>query len=365
MPEVLPSAYALTTVNLPSYSSTCYANFNANAVGQASNSLSCDFHTELLMKTGQASMRNWAPHVPTFLRLLSFRDIDMTNMLADYARTGSVASDSACRWLQANQNVWAPWVPKPPANYIRYLETIAPSDGLAIAVSVLTAMVLAGVVVLLGLMFKFQKHPAVVYQAPPFLLVIAVGVALVTLGIGLESAAPGASSCASRTWLLSLGMCTVLASILIKTGRIYLIFGNKHQARRLNLRTSRLMPFVGAIVAIDAVLLAIWQAVAQPQSFMVDVTATSFTYVCGMNGSSGANIIAIVTIVYHGLLMMVAVGLGFRVRNVATQYNESKYIGMASYNILLVCIIVLPVIFLNINYKVLFFPDCALYRSLN
>ncbi|KAI9218219.1 7 transmembrane sweet-taste receptor of 3 GCPR-domain-containing protein [Blastocladiella britannica] len=362
-PEVLPSTSALTVVNFPSYDSNCYSNFSPDAVGQPGNSLACDFNTALIMKLGQASMRTSAPQVSSFLHSLVFRDIDITSMLADYAHTGSVASATACRWLSANQNIWSVWIPKPPPKYIQYLESISASDGLAVTVSALTALELGGVAVMLGLMFKHRKHPAVVCQAPPFLFLIAIGVVMVAASIGVESVAPASttsSDCAARTWLLSLGMCTVLASILIKTGRIFLLFGNKYQSQRLSLRTARLMPYVGGIVAVDAILLAVWQAVAQPQPVMVEVTASSFTYVCGMNGSTGGNVIAGITIGYHGLLMLAAVALGFRVRNVATQYNESKYIGMASYNILLVCIIVLPVLYLNINYKAQFIIKSAL-----
>ncbi|KAI9176061.1 hypothetical protein H9P43_006426 [Blastocladiella emersonii ATCC 22665] len=352
VPEVIPATNNLTAVNLPPYSSTCYAKFNATNAGGAGQSLTCDWGAELLMKVGSATMHTTAPYVSAFMRLLKLRDVDINGLLLQFA-SNSQADVPACDWIRNNKNLWTSWIPAPPTDYIRYLDELQVSEGVTVAVLILTALVLFSVPAFLGLLYYYRKQPAVRSQSPPFMGLITMGVGIVGISVALEVTTPSASTCAARTWLLALGAAVVLSSIIVKTWRIFTIFGNR-QMQRMKLGNTKLMMYVGALVLLDIVVLAVYNGVALPQPTMAQVTLTTYTYVCGTPATDGAMAMTAILGVYHALLLVAAVWLSFKIRKVASTYNESKFIGMASYQILVACAIVIPVVFLPINFRAQF-----------
>ncbi|ORZ33137.1 7 transmembrane sweet-taste receptor of 3 GCPR-domain-containing protein [Catenaria anguillulae PL171] len=351
-PEALPSTSNLSEIKLPAYSDDCWSRLNTTNPNPDAY-LACDWTIDIIHKIGNAGMRQWAPHVSTFFKLQSLRETDVNTLLADYATRGKLAEETACRWLKANPVLWKGWIPPPPANYIRFLDSLSMSEPITILVFVLCAISYILAATLLGYLVKFAKSPSVRAQSPPFMAVILFGCTVITTSIVLEPLPASTSTCATRTWLLSLGMCTVLAAIILKTARIFWIFGNKKmRVMSGQLKTNRLMLAVACVVLVDAILLGVWTAVAGPTQTVLDVTTTTFTYVCGSTSTAdGATAISVITMVYHALLLVTAVYLSYKVRNVATEFNESRWIALSSYQILLACILVLPVVYLPINFR--------------
>ncbi|KAJ3352346.1 hypothetical protein GGF32_003800 [Allomyces javanicus] len=296
-PEILPSTLSLSVVSLPEYNSTCYSQFSATRVGTSSNALTCDWTPELLMKISTASLRSTAPHVSMFFKQFSLKDNDINYLLNDYATTG-VTETTACKWVTSNRNLWTAWIAAPPANYIMTLDAMASSEVLPILVAVLCALIFAATLPTFHLLSRYAGTAAVKAQSPRFMQLIALGILVVATSVALEIVSPKITGvCAARIWLLALGMCTVLGSIIVKTTRIYLIFGGT------------------AITAILAI--------------------------------------------FHALQLLVACWLSFKIRNVGTTYNESKYIALAAYNILLACIVVVPVAVLPISFRAQFVIKCV------
>ncbi|ORZ33105.1 7 transmembrane sweet-taste receptor of 3 GCPR-domain-containing protein [Catenaria anguillulae PL171] len=358
-PEQIISAYRFTEVKLNPYTDLCYDKFDPANVN-ATNELTCDWTIELLHKIGNAKMRQWAPHVSNFFRLLTFREIDMTSMLADYATRGRKAEETACRWITANQAIWRPWIPTPPSNYIRFLDRLNTSEPLSIVVIILCIISYLVGIALIVLLQKYQASPSVKAQSPPFMTVILMGAIIITTSVAMEVAAPSSATCAARTWLLAIGLCTVLSSITLKTWRIFNVFGNRRMRVGNKLSTRRLMTMVGLLLALDAILLAIWTAISSPAEAVTEVSATTFTYSCGVASSDAATVLSILVIIYHAVLLVASVFLSYKIRNVASEFNESKYIGLATYNMTLACIIVIPVVFLPINFRAQFIIKCIL-----
>ncbi|KAJ3352344.1 hypothetical protein GGF32_003798 [Allomyces javanicus] len=261
-------------------------------VGTSSNALTCDMASELLMKISTASLRSTAQHVSMFFKQFSLKDHDINYLLNDYATTG-VTETTACKWVTTNRNLWTAWITPPPAKYIKTLDAMASSEVLPILVAVLCALIFAATLPTFHLLSQYAGTATIKAQSPPFMQLIALGVLIVAVSVALEIASPTITGmCAVRVWLLALGMCTILGSIIVKTTRIFLIFG----------------------------------------------------------GTAITGILAIC----HALQLLVACWLSFKIRNVGTTYNESKYIALAAYNILLACIVVVPVAALPINFRAQF-----------
>ncbi|KNE69783.1 hypothetical protein AMAG_14322 [Allomyces macrogynus ATCC 38327] len=357
-PEILPSTLSLSVVSLPEYNSTCYSQFSATHVGTSSNALMCDWTPELLMKISTASLRSTAPHVSMFFKQFSLKDNDINYLLNDYAMTG-VTETTACKWITSNRNLWTAWISSPPANYIMTLDAMNVSEALLILIAVLCALDFSATLPTFHLLSRYAGTAAVKAQSPRFMQLIALGVLIVTISVALEAVSPTITGvCTARIWLLALGMCTVLGSIIVKTARIYLIFGNRRRMK-LNVKDARLLGGVFAMVAVDVVLLGAWTGAAKPSAVIATVSTTTYTYLCSASSDTGGTAITAILAIFHALQLLVACWLSFKIRNVGTTYNESKYIALAAYNILLACIVVVPVAVLPINFRAQFVIKCV------
>ncbi|KAM9960746.1 hypothetical protein ACTFIW_009895 [Dictyostelium discoideum] len=74
----------------------------------------------------------------------------------------------------------------------------------------------------------------------------------------LFSQSPTNQTCSARIWLLSLGYTLFLGNLLVKNWRIWLLFDNPKLKKRA-ITNWKLYPWVFAILAIDVMVLAIWQ----------------------------------------------------------------------------------------------------------
>ncbi|KAJ3364466.1 hypothetical protein GGF31_009025 [Allomyces arbusculus] len=357
-PEIIPSTLSLSVVSLPEYNSTCYAEYSATRVGTSFNSLACNWAPDLIMKISSTGLQTTAPHVSTFFKQFSLKDHDINFLLNDYATTG-ITETTACKWITSNRNLWNTWIPAPPANYILSLDAMASSEPLPIVVAVLCALVFAATLPTFYLLYRYSGVAAVKSQSPRFMQLIALGVLVVDLSIALEIVSPKvAGVCVARMWLLALGSCIVLGSLIVKTARIYLIFGNRRRMQ-FNLKDARLLGGVLAMAAVDMVLLGTWAGIAAPTAVTSTVSTTTYTFLCSTRTDAGGTAITAILGNFHALQLLAACWLSFKIRNVGTTYNESKYIALAAYNILLACIVVVPVAALPINFRAQFVIKCV------
>ncbi|KAJ3349679.1 hypothetical protein GGF32_005324 [Allomyces javanicus] len=378
-PEIIPSTLPLSVVSLPEYNSTCFSQFSPARVGAPVNTLVCDWAPELPIKVSTASLRMTAPHVSTFFKQFSLKDHDIDYLLNDYATTG-VTETTVCKWIAANRNIWTAWIPAPPANYIMTLDAMVMNETLPILIAVLCALVFAATLPTFYLLSRYARVAAVKAQSPKFMQLIALGVLVVAVSVALELVSPTVMGvCAARIWMLALGMCTIIGSLIVKTARIYLIFGNRRRMalnlkdsrllggvlamvaldvvmakEKLNLKDTRLLGGVLAMVAVDVVLLGAWTGAATPSAVVSTVSTTTYTYLCSASSDTGGTAITGILAIFHASQLLVACWLSFKIRNVGTTYNESKYIALAAYNILLACIVVVPVAVLPIHFRAQF-----------
>ncbi|KAI9187582.1 hypothetical protein H9P43_001971 [Blastocladiella emersonii ATCC 22665] len=357
-PEVLPSVYNLSAINLPQARSECYAGYSPAKVGAPDNTLSCDWTVELLAKIISASVRDTTPHIATFLTVMALRDTDINSLLREYHRTGS-ATDTACAWIKVNTNIWSAWVPAPPAGFIRSLDQITPSDPIAIVVLAACAIYFAGALLAAVQLYRLRSEPSLRAQSPVFIGLILFGTCLIAAGVLLETLpATTAVVCVARTRLLSIGLTIVLASTLAKTTRIYFVFGNKRLQAK-SLRTRRLMGVVTGFAVFDILLQTLWSEVGRPYATTAAVSVTSYTWQCAQAGTA-AFATTVLLYIYHAAMLVAACWLSYQVRGVASAFNEARYIALASYLIAFAAVVVLPVVYLSIDFRAQFLIKCAI-----
>ncbi|ORZ35997.1 7 transmembrane sweet-taste receptor of 3 GCPR-domain-containing protein [Catenaria anguillulae PL171] len=333
-----------------------YCNFSTTAVGQPENFLTCDWTTELLQKIYTSSLRTRAPQIASFIQAMKLGDIEINNLLQEYNRTQDYF-DAACSWVKRSASVWSSWIPPVPPGFATTLDIISTSDTIATVTLSLSGILLATYPFTAYLLLDNRRTPALRAQSPTFIFLILLGVSLTTLSVVLDTLPPSWTTCVSRVATLSVGMAVVLSSTIVKTVRIYLVFGNK-RIRGSALATSRLVSAVAAAVMVHLILVAVWSEVYAPQAVLVQTSLTRHTLVCGVDpartgGTSGAGVLGIMgsMLGLHGIMLVAACVYSFKVRKVATEYNESRFIALSSYNIFLAVVIVFAIEYSAVSFR--------------
>ena len=216
-----------------------------------------------------------------------------------------------------------------------------------------TAMrVLAGAAtlcLLLGMLALCRSRavPKVKAASPLFLFFILLGCQLCLIAVLLPVAqqpSTSSSTCGAYAFTLSVGFTLTIASLASKTWRIARIFDRrKLQVRKITDR-SLLLP-VAALVAADVLLNVVWLAVDPllPTDFVSSSNALLHYTACSSRNSL---LWYSLQFVPKGLLLAYGVVLASQVRNVPSAFNESKWIGLAVYNIAFCSAIVLAILLL-------------------
>jgi hypothetical protein len=155
---------------------------------------------------------------------------------------------------------------------------------------------------------------------------------------------PTATGCAVNVWLLTVGLTLMLASLLVKLGRLAFIFtsGRLTVARITN---THLGLSLAAIIVVDVLLNAIWSGVApfDTKVVEVDVFRPSFNYrACAW--TEAARNVMYVHLAWKSLLVVAALVLAILTRSLPAAYNESTYLGTCVYNLSVLLVFLVPIV---------------------
>ena len=193
----------------------------------------------------------------------------------------------------------------------------------------------------------YRQHPVIRSSSPIFLSTSLAGVALLLCGTFAMLQPATTATCSSLAWLWSLGFSLTFAPLFAKTWRIYRIFGRR-KLSVVKIPNHRLAMMVIAILAVDAVLMAVWQALSPLQPYTTTQYTGSMPVVqhdyeqCGVEGD-GNTLLALVA-VSKGVLLVFGALMAFSTRRVSSTFNESSGIALAIYNVLFSIGIIAPII---------------------
>ncbi|XP_072045198.1 gamma-aminobutyric acid type B receptor subunit 2-like [Amphiura filiformis] len=208
----------------------------------------------------------------------------------------------------------------------------------------------------LGFNIKF-KDQRTIKMSSPYLnnLIILGGILIyfwvVTFGLDTHLLSKEAFKviCHIRNWLLCLGFVLAFGAMFSKTWRVYRVVTLK-TPQRIVISDRQLFAMVAILVAVDVVILTVWEIVdpmkvatydLQPEIALSDLEDSSevreiiqpyFNY-CSCN-----NMLYFFSAlcVYKGLLLIFGTFLAWETRKVAIPaLNDSKYIGMSVYNVVI------------------------------
>ncbi|KAI9137289.1 7 transmembrane sweet-taste receptor of 3 GCPR-domain-containing protein [Paraphysoderma sedebokerense] len=169
------------------------------------------------------------------------------------------------------------------------------------------------------------------------------GAAMCSIAVYLGVGPPTVGSCVGYTSLLTVGFAITFASFITKLYRIYLIFSNNKGIAKLerSLSDTVMFRYLIALVAVEALLLALWVIVDQPgvsvyRTYVQDV-GTITTPVCKYGST-----MTVVLMAYNGMLLLLAAVFAFKVRKVPSDFNETKAMVFAVYSVTFIIAIVVP-----------------------
>ncbi|PFX31206.1 Gamma-aminobutyric acid type B receptor subunit 2 [Stylophora pistillata] len=161
-----------------------------------------------------------------------------------------------------------------------------------------------------------------------------------------------AELCTTRTATLCVGFTFVFGSLFSKTWRVHKVT-RIISAKKLIIKDLHLFGVIGVLILIDAVILLHWNFLDPYQRQIKYLSALNnheddnilhlpYTYTCEVNH---IEIWLGLLYSYKGILLLFGLFLAWETRNVKIPaLNDSHHIGMAVYNVVIVCIVGTPVV---------------------
>uniref|UniRef100_A0A8B9EKI1 Gamma-aminobutyric acid type B receptor subunit 1 n=1 Tax=Anser cygnoides TaxID=8845 RepID=A0A8B9EKI1_ANSCY len=246
----------------------------------------------------------------------------------------------------------------PPADYTKVITTFRfLSQKLFISVSVLASLGILLAIICLAFNI-YNGHVRYIQNSQPYLNnMTAVGctlalAAVFPLGLDGYHIGPGLFPfvCQARLWLLGLGFSLAYGSMFTKIWWVHTVFTKKEEKKekRKTLEPWKLYATVGLLVGLDVVTLIIWQIVdplhrtievgGVPHSLFEHRCVTPpplFTLYSPWPG---------IFYGFKGLLLLLGIFLAYETKSVSTEkINDHRAVGMAIYNVAVLCLITAPV----------------------
>ncbi|KAF5925190.1 hypothetical protein HPG69_008874 [Diceros bicornis minor] len=250
----------------------------------------------------------------------------------------------------------------PPADQTLVIKTFRfLSQKLFISVSVLSSLGIVLAVVCLSFNI-YNSHVRYIQNSQPNLNnLTAVGCSLALAAVfplGLDGYHIGRNQfpfvCQARLWLLGLGFSLGYGSMFTKIWWVHTVFTKKEEKKewRKTLEPWKLYATVGLLVGMDVLTLAIWQIVdplhrtietfakEEPKED-IDVSILPQLEHCS---SRKMNTWLGIFYGYKGLLLLLGIFLAYETKSVSTEkINDHRAVGMAIYNVAVLCLITAPV----------------------
>ncbi|XP_039287226.1 gamma-aminobutyric acid type B receptor subunit 2-like isoform X2 [Nilaparvata lugens] len=222
--------------------------------------------------------------------------------------------------------------------------------------SLLAATASLGIImaaVFLAINIKYRNQRYIKMSSPHLNNLIIIGCMLTyssVIFLGLDSSLTSVAAfpyiCTARAWLLMAGFSLAFGAMFSKTWRVHSIFTDVKLNKKV-IKDYQLFMVVGVLLAIDLGIMTTWQVTdpfyrdtkqmePYPHPHSEDIIIIPKNEYCQSNRMT---IFVGSIYAYKGLLMIFGAFLAWETRHVSIPaLNDSKYVGMSVYNVVLMCI---------------------------
>ncbi|WKY03721.1 hypothetical protein Q1695_005018 [Nippostrongylus brasiliensis] len=229
------------------------------------------------------------------------------------------------------------------------------SNLLFVVMSFLALIGISLALIFLFVNIKYRNHRFIKMSSPNLNNLIIVGsmctfASVVLLGIDTRilSNENFVKLCYVKTWTLSLGFTLAFGSMFSKTWRVHSIFTNIRMDRKA-IKDSKLLLVLAGLLFVDVLVLTLWALLSPfrmsvmelPQLHSDDKVVVPEIEKCQSNHSA---VFQAVLYAIKGILMILGCFLAWETRHVnVPALNDSKYIGMSVYNVVVMSTIGLSI----------------------
>ncbi|XP_076625041.1 gamma-aminobutyric acid type B receptor subunit 2 [Colletes latitarsis] len=222
--------------------------------------------------------------------------------------------------------------------------------------AVLTSAASVGIVmavIFLAINIKYRNQRYIKMSSPHLNNLIIVGCMLTyssVIFLGLDSQLSSVTAfpyiCTARAWLLMAGFSLAFGSMFSKTWRVHSIFTDVKLNKKV-IKDYQLFMVVGVLLFIDLGIMTTWQVAdpfyretkqmePYPHPSSEDIIIIPENEYCQSNRMT---VYLGCIYAYKGLLMIFGAFLAWETRHVSIPaLNDSKYVGMSVYNVVIMCV---------------------------
>ncbi|XP_050524506.1 gamma-aminobutyric acid type B receptor subunit 2 [Daktulosphaira vitifoliae] len=222
---------------------------------------------------------------------------------------------------------------------------------IGLAVAAIIGIVIATAFLIVNIKYRDQKY--IKMSSPHLNNLIIIGAMLTyssVIFLGLNSRMTSINMfpyiCAARAWLLMAGFSLAFGAMFSKTWRVHSIFTDITINKKI-VKDTQLFLMVGILLCIDLGIMFTWQfsdpfyretkqMEPYPHPHNDDIVIIPCNEYCQ---SDHMTVFLAVIYVYKGALMVFGAFLAWETRHVSIPaLNDSKYVGMSVYNVVLMCV---------------------------
>uniref|UniRef100_A0A0K0ES72 Gamma-aminobutyric acid type B receptor subunit 2 n=1 Tax=Strongyloides stercoralis TaxID=6248 RepID=A0A0K0ES72_STRER len=205
--------------------------------------------------------------------------------------------------------------------------------------------------IFLAINIRYRNHRFIKMSSPNMNNLIIFGsifayISVILLGVDTRMVSSNnlVPFCHAKVWVLCIGFTLAFGSMFSKTWRVHSIFTNI-QWNKKAIKDYKLFFIVACILAVDIVILGIW-AFLSPFSFKIidqpKILSNNLAIIPELEVCQSDNSLIFQLLLYgiKGLLMILGCFLAWETRHVnVPALNDSKYIGMSVYNIVVMSVL--------------------------
>ena len=152
---------------------------------------------------------------------------------------------------------------------------------------------------------------------------------------------PSPAICAIRRFGVGFGFTTCFSPVLVRVIRIHRIFNRKASIKAPKfLSPQSQMISTALLMLIEVAILVVWMAIERPSIKYIFGTSTG-EVTCSENPYVGISI----TLGYNVILLLLTLYFAFRTRHVPERFNETKFINLTSYTLVIIWVAFVPIYF--------------------
>mmetsp|Transcript_18446 Transcript_18446/g.39903 ORF Transcript_18446/g.39903 Transcript_18446/m.39903 type:complete len:635 (+) Transcript_18446:99-2003(+) len=228
--------------------------------------------------------------------------------------------------------------------------------------------ILLGIIFLLSIGFGLstiikRKHPIIRKSQPTFLLMVCAGAviagsAIIPMSFDDEKYSIQACSiaCMATPWLTSIGFVTAFSALFSKIWRVNKIFHNPNRFSRIKVTEKDVLAPFASLMTINIITLICWSVINPLVYERLSSSGTDFwnreytsfygTCVSSTEAKGGSLPYKIILVITNCVSVIIANVQAYEARHIDVEFQESKYIALATASFLQAFMIGIPVIIL-------------------